>query len=207
MILLVAIIAGLMASLARAWYGGRCLSPPSLHFAWLVPVAFAPQWLAFYLPASRKLVPDELVAIVLVSSQALLLVFAYFNRDKPGFTALGLGVALNLMVITLNGGLMPISPETVTRLVPDAPPDVWQIGQRLGNSKDVILPVAVTRLSWLSDRFLLPTWLPYRVAFSLGDAFIAGGSFWLLWKSAGPVAHHGRTGEDRPTCLPSHQTL
>jgi hypothetical protein len=137
----------------------------------------------------------------------MLLTFALFNRDKPGFLALGLGVALNLAVITLNGGMMPISPETATRLVQDARPDLWEFGQRLGTSKDVVLPVASTRLWWLSDRLLLPTWLPFRVAFSLGDVFIAGGAFWLFWRSARPMHRCDGTGVDKTTCLPSHQIL
>jgi len=180
-ILLLAIAAGLLAGLARAWHGGCRLASPSLHLVWLVPVAFVPQWLAFYLPATRRLASDDLAAAILVSSQAFLLVFAWFNRHESGFWALGLGLALNLLVIALNGGLMPISPETLSRLVPDAPPGAWQIGRRLGGGKDVILPIAATRLWWLGDRFLPPRWFPYRVAFSLGDAFIAGGAFWFLW--------------------------
>jgi hypothetical protein len=180
-ILLLAVAVGLLAGLARAWYGGCRLASPSLHLVWLVPVAFVPQWLAFHLPATRKLVPDDTAAAILVSSQAFLLVFAWLNRHQPGFWALGLGLALNLLAIGLNGGLMPISPETLSRLVPDALPDAWQIGHRLGSGKDVVLPIAATRLWWLGDRFLLPRWLPYQVAFSLGDAFIAGGAFWFLW--------------------------
>jgi hypothetical protein len=179
-ILLLAVVAGLLAGQVRAWRGRRRLMPPSLRLVWLVLLAFSPQWFAFYLPATRRLIPDGLAAVALVSSQALLLVFAWFNRDRPGFWALGLGLALNLLVIALNGGLMPISPETVARLAPKALPEAWQVGSRLGISKDVILPVAATRLWWLSDRFLLPAWFPYRVAFSLGDVFIASGAFWLL---------------------------
>jgi hypothetical protein len=185
MILLLAVVAGLLAGLARAWYGGRHLSPLNLHLIWLVPLAFVPQWLAFFLPATRRLVPDDLAAAILVSSQALLLIFAWFNREQPGFWALGLGLACNLLVIMLNGGLMPINPDTVAQLAPNAPSGAWQVGNRLGDGKDIVLPVAATHLWWLSDRFLLPPWFPHRVAFSLGDVFIAGGAFWLLWALGG----------------------
>ena len=76
---------------------------------------------------------------------------------------------LNLFVILLNGGMMPISPETIQHLYPNASPGAWQIGQRLGVGKDIVLTISETRLWFLSDRFTLPDWIPYRVAFSLGD--------------------------------------
>jgi hypothetical protein len=184
-ILLLAVVAGLLAGLARAWIGGRQVTSPDLKWVWLVPVAFLPQWLAFYLPATRNLISDHVAAVALVGSQALLLVFAWPNRKQPGCWALGLGLALNLLVIALNGGLMPISPGTVVRLVPNVSPDAWQVGQRLGSGKDIILPIAATWLWWLGDCFLLPAWSPYQVAFSLGDMFIAGGAFWFLWALGG----------------------
>jgi hypothetical protein len=120
--------------------------------------------------------------VALIGSQLLLLLFAWYNRAQPGFFALALGVGLNLLVIALNGGLMPISPETLGDLMPIIPED-WHIGERLGTSKNILLPATATHLAWLSDRFLLPSWCPNRVAFSLGDVFIAGGAFWLLWAS------------------------
>ena len=181
MILLLAVVAGLLAGLARAWCGGRRWSSLSLRVIWLALLAFVPQWLAFYLPDTRYLIANGWTAIALISSQLLLLVFAWFNRRQPGFWMLGLGLTLNLLVIALNGGLMPISPETVARLSPHASPNSWQIGYRLGTGKDIVLTVETTRLWWLSDRFLLPDWFPYRVAFSVGDTFIAAGAFWLLW--------------------------
>jgi hypothetical protein len=184
MILLLAVVAGLLAGLGRSRYRGHRLRVPDLHLAWLVPVAFVPQWLAFYLPATRRLIADDLAAAALVGSQALLLIFAWFNRSQPGFWALGIGLLSNLVVISINGGLMPISPEMVVTQLPDAPPDAWQTGSRLG--WNVVLPTADTRLWWLSDRILLPAWFPRRKALSVGDVIIAIGAFWLLWSLGGP---------------------
>lgn len=181
MILLLAVLAGLIAGCARALIGRRSLNIPDLYLTWLVPIAFLPQLIAFQLPGSRKAIPDELAAIALVGSQLLLLAFAWLNRRQPGLWLLGLGLFLNLVVIALNGGLMPISPETVERLAPNAPADAWQIGKRLGTGKDIVLPVDQTRLWWLSDRFLLAGWSQYRVAYSIGDVFIALGAFRLLF--------------------------
>jgi hypothetical protein len=151
---------------------------------WLVPIAFLPQWLAFNLPVTRRLTTENAAIAALVSSQALLLVFAWYNRRQPGFWALGTGLALNLTVIALNGGLMPVSPEVVAELLPDAPTDAWQGGERVG--WNTVLPVADTRLWWLSDFLLLPAWFPFRKALSIGDILIAVGAFWYLWALGGP---------------------
>jgi len=186
LILLLAIIAGLLFATIRAWYGKRSFLIPDLRAVWLVITAFAPQWLAFYLPLTRRLVTKELAAGALTTSQLLLLFFVWFNRKQSGFWILGVGLILNLAVIGLNGGLMPITPETLGRMVPDRPIGSWLIGSRVGNAKDVVLPTQQTRLAWLSDRFLLPRWFPYQAAFSAGDVFIAIGAFWWLWESAAP---------------------
>ena len=183
MILLLAIVAGLGAGLVRAWCGGHRPHLPDLRLEWLVPIAFLPQLLAFHLPVTREFIGDHLAAVALVSSQALLLAFAWSNRKQPGFWALGIGLALNLTVIGFNGGLMPVSPETLTKIFPDRPPEVWQGGMRLG--WNVVLPVADMRLRWLSDYILLPAWFPIRKALSVGDVLIASGAFWFLWTLGG----------------------
>lgn len=160
--------------------GRRPYQLPDLRWAWLVLLAFIPQFFAFVLPATRASIPSSWIPVVLVGSQALLLIFSIVNIRQPGFWLLGLGLALNLLVTLLNGGMMPISPETIQHLYPDAPFGAWQVGQRLGVGKDIVLPAADTRLWLLSDHFSLPDWLSYKVAFSLGDVLISAGAFWLL---------------------------
>jgi hypothetical protein len=187
MILLVAVSLGLLAALARARTSGWRLRSPELRFPVLVMLAFAPQALAFYLPATREMLLAAQVPVFLVTSQFLLLLFAWINREQPGFRTLALGVGLNLLVITSNGGMMPISPETVQRIAPHASPDAWQVGERLGTSKDVVLPVATTRFWWLSDHFVLPIGPQRRVAFSVGDVFLAIGAFRFLLSLSGGI--------------------
>ena len=161
--------------------------PPKLRAIWLVLLGFLPQWIAFFLPATRTRLSDGWVSVALISSQVLLLIFVWLNRKSPGFWALGLGLVLNLLVIVANGGLMPLSPENATRLVPGTAPGEWVVGSRWGYSKDVVLPADQTWLPWLSDRFLFPGWIPYQVAFSAGDVLIAIGAFLLLWAAGARV--------------------
>lgn len=187
MILLSGVALGLVAGLIRARINGRQLRAPSLVAVWLAPVAFLPQWSAFFSKVDRLKLPDNWIPIGLMASLLLLLAFAWVNRGQPGFWVLGIGLALNLLVIALNGGWMPISPETLARMYPHRGEEAWIIGQRLGTSKDLIIATADTRLAWLSDRFTLPSWSPYQVAFSMGDIFIAAGAFWVLWSLGGPT--------------------
>lgn len=186
MILLVAVIAGLLSGLVRAQLGKRAYRPTPLRWTWLVLAAFAVQWVLFSFPITRVSLPDPAIRIAFVLSQIMLLAFAWANRKAKSFWLLGAGLLLNLAVISVNGGLMPITPETVQWLRPDAPAGSWQIGERLGYGKDIVLPQRETVLWFLSDRFRSFPIQAYRVAFSLGDVFIALGAFWLLWSMGEP---------------------
>jgi hypothetical protein len=186
MILAAAVALGLAAGLIRAWINKKSYRTVSLHFPGLVLIAFFLQWITFY--QSRigfGDIPDRWAAILLSGTQIVLLIFAWLNRRQPGFWLLIVGLLANLIVIMANGGLMPITPDMVERLYPEAPFGSWQIGERLGSGKDIVLSAKATRLWFLSDRFFLPAWPDVRVAFSLGDVLIAAGAFWLLWTSGG----------------------
>lgn len=185
MVLAFAVIAGLIVGLVRARIGKRSYRIVSIRWPGLVIFAFIPQLVYFYLARAGIRVSGEWAPVILISSQVLLLVFVWLNRKQPGFWLLGAGLLMNFLVIVLNGGLMPISPEAVRKIYPNVPESAWSVGRRLGNGKDIVLPVSATRLWFLSDRLVTPEWLHYPVAFSVGDVLVALGAFWLLWSLGG----------------------
>jgi hypothetical protein len=186
LILLAALAAGLLVGAVVARSQKRPWTLPQLRSLWLVVVAFLPQGLAFYLPATRAHIPDAIAAAGLLISQTLLLVFCWLNRKVSGIWLLALGTGLNLIVIAANGGFMPISPQTAARLISADELAELQIGSRFG-IKDILLVPGETHLAWLSDRFVSPGWLSRPVAFSLGDTGIAAGAFWLTAAQGKPL--------------------
>lgn len=185
MVILVAVIIGLTAGLVRAGIGKREYRAYELKASFLVILGFIPQLVCFYLPFTRSAISDRLASILFISSIIILFVFSLFNIRKISFWPIALGFMLNAVVILANGGWMPITPEAVVKLNPNASPGSWTVGERLGLGKDIVLAQADTRLWGLSDRFTLPHGIPYQVAFSPGDVLIAVGVIWLLWSLGG----------------------
>ena len=197
LILLVAVGLGMLGGWGRAWLQGRPFVMPPLVRTSLLVVAFIPQLLAFYLPATSQLMTDRVVALLLVSSQALLLLFGWANRTLRPVWLLLLGLGCNFLVIVSNGGLMPMSPATLAQLLPADRVAAYAIGERLGHTKDRLLPAAATNFALLADRMVLPSWTGLKVAYSLGDVLIAAGAFWLLWAAGG-----GTMTDDAPSQTP-----
>jgi hypothetical protein len=191
MILIAAVLIGLIAGLCRAWIGKRKYQVVDLNYPVLVLVAFIPQYFAFFAPKTRELISDRLVVILLVSSLIILMIFSILNIKKSAFWPIFLGFLLNFLVIVLNGGLMPISMETITKMTSgmDA---TWMIGQRFDYSKDIILSPEMTKLTFLSDRFTITGFLGLNFAFSFGDLLIAVGVIWLLWILGGKPKENNR---------------
>ncbi len=154
MILVIAVAIGLAAGFVWARLKGEPYQPIELKHLWLVLVAAFPQVLAFFLAATRERVPDQWIPALLISTQLILLVFVWANRKAPYIWLLGFGLLLNFVVISLNRGWMPISPETLESQNVSA--DYWEVGSRLGYTKDIVLEKETTTLWILSDILTLP---------------------------------------------------
>jgi len=105
----------------------------------------------------------------------LLVWIAWRNRHQPGMLVMGLGLLLNLIVVSSNGG-MPVMPVAAV-----AAGSHGQVNILVGDFVHV-LGLSTTRLPWLADALPLP-WAPVlRIVPSPGDlmlyvgvvAFIAG---------------------------------
>ncbi len=191
MILVPALLFGLLAG----WLKSRMDRSPwqfsEFQYPWLVAIFFIPQLLAFYLPVTRGQMPTALAAAYLVLSQTGLILFCLLNKHLPGMPVLAVGLLLNLLVISVNGGFMPLGLDTAAHLIPEPVLSNLKIGERFSlGSKDILLLPGDIIFPWLSDRFLSPTWLPYRFAFSLGDILIDVGAFLLLAFPANPAKFH-----------------
>lgn len=198
MILLVGVLLGLAAGLIRAWLVRQPYSLPDIQRMELALLAFVPQALTFFLPQTSGFVSQQWAAAILPLSLAILVVFVWFNRRLQGFWLLGLGLLLNMAVITANGGLMPITPETLTIVHGEQAQEL--IDSRAFGSKSIVLPAEETRLEWLADRFTVPERLPIQFAYSLGDVLLVVGAFWALWAGGVDRTHAvAPTLESQPT--------
>lgn len=182
MILLIAVLAGAICGIIRSKINKAPYQAVRIEHIWLVFAAYLPQFVAFYWPATRSSISDQLVAILFLTSQVLLIIFIWINRKVPGGWLMGAGLLLNFLVVALNGGMMPLLPENAQYLQPKDAPIALTLGKRVGISKDILLEKADTKLWFLGDVFRLPTWLNYPLAFSFGDILVSIGAFWLFWE-------------------------
>jgi len=178
MILIFAIVIGLVTGYLKAKLEGIPYRPDELRFLWLVLMAALPQFLIYSLPITRERISDQWIPFIIIGTQFMLLLFVWLNRKSPFFWLLGLGLLLNFTVISLNAGWMPISPDTLESQ--NVLTSQWEIGSRLGYSKDLVIAKESTNLWILSDILTLPKWIPYRVAFSVGDVLLALGVIGFL---------------------------
>lgn len=159
--------------------GGRLshLGKIRLRGAWLIPLALAIQLLIFPLGSREPMIRFGTEYLHLVS-YALLLGFVALNWREWGIVAMGVGMLLNLVTISANGGYMPTFLErlrTAGLTSAAAQLERCAASQETCTYANNVLTREGTPLWFLGDVFTVPAWVPLANVFSVGDLLLALG--------------------------------
>jgi hypothetical protein len=164
-VFLVAFLALAVASVPLL--GGQLgrLADVHIRHGWAVAAALGTQIMII------TVLPDAhpgALAVAHVASYLLAGYFLWVNRSIPGLVILGVGWAMNALVIAVNGGIMPAAKHLAGAGSRGAP-----VAGEFLNSQ----ALSAAKLAFLGDNFSLPRSWPLHNVFSLGDIFIAIGAF------------------------------
>lgn len=112
--------------------------------------------------------------VLFVISYLLLFLFVFANWRRLGILIIGVGLLLNFLAIAANGGLMPVTAETMREAGLAERIEGLEAGDPIPLTKDVLLDKESTRLWVLSDILMWDNPANIR-AFSIGDVIIFGG--------------------------------
>ncbi|MGD2058377.1 MAG: DUF5317 domain-containing protein [Anaerolineales bacterium] len=173
----------LIAILAALTQGGdlKNLARLRVERAWL-PLTMVILQFAFVLfPRAQDTSMQALRPWITLSSYGLLIAFLFANRSIHGMKIVLIGAALNLLVISANGGHMPVTREALEHSG-HLDKIILQAGREyVQGSKDVVLERQETHLLALSDVLKVPWGQELPVTFSPGDVFIMAGAAWLTF--------------------------
>jgi hypothetical protein len=154
----------------------RVRFPAQLRWSWLGVAALLAQiWVVYFVEAEGT--PGLARRVLLPLTFVLVLVFALRNWHLWGVRLMAVGFLLNLLAISSNGGLMPVSPEEAASAnLLDRIENV-QLGEPLPGSKGILVAPREARLWFFSDIIIFPPRGPVARVVSVGDLLILGGVF------------------------------
>jgi Family of unknown function (DUF5317) len=181
---------GLLAGLVT---GGSLRPFAAVRIGWpmilLLLVALAIKELGVFGPLARS----DLTPWLFLASNLALVLWAIWHRGQlRGVELVGLGIALNLVVVAANAGHMPVSPA----LAHQGPSELL----RYGVWGQYVLAGPGTRLNWLGDGIQLPAPIDraFPQAYSPGDLVSWAGLAAVLFLLTRP----GRSAEQRTITIP-----
>ena len=137
---------------------------------WLIILAFLVHLITILLVTDPSALAIKRAVLAITALMLLLGILP--NLKWWAFRVFAVGFILNTLVMTVNGGLMPVTPENHQRVL-KSEVQMPSLSQTPPNSKNVLLASADTKLSFLSDTIYLPVLKP-RV-YSIGDLFLVAG--------------------------------
>ena len=179
-------------------FGGRLHRLEALRPRWwgLVILGLAIQ----FIPLPEGVAGTDLAIRtgVLALSYTLLIAFGLLNVRMPGMFLVVIGLACNMAVIVVNGGM----PASAQALIDSGQEDVLAYLQEEGADKHHLL-TDEDQVTFLADVIAVPQ--PIGQAISVGDIFVYVGLVWLIvaamrgWTpSARPAGSRPRRGKHRP---------
>jgi len=190
MLLLWALFLGLLIGFSR--HGSLAnLAKLKLNGLWLILSALVIQLLIFPLGHAAPLVRVGTPYLHLLS-YIFLFIFIGLNWRYLGILIMGVGLALNLLVISINGGYMPASAPALRSAGREQVASVLEQGRHHGNT---VLMSPETKFNFLGDIFSVPAVVPFANAFSVGDILLSLGVMLFL-----AMEMHGK--EHRPRGKP-----
>lgn len=145
-----------------------------LRFGWVFPILLAVQIVVFSLQSKVEWIGASSNVIFLLVYVAGL-GFLWMNRDQVGFTTIFIGVLLNFLVMAVNGGRMPVSPEAATVIDP-----MYTEMLRSGLYGKHQLLTDSTLLGFLGDIIPLSNPYPRTQVISIGDVVMNIGMFFFI---------------------------
>lgn len=172
----------------------------NIAIAVLVVSILGLQWLAINELDPARSLQGVLRRVIFLSPALLVPVLVWRFPTLVGAWVIALGLLLNLIPMTLHGGLMPLAYEYV--LADDHPnkPTAEDIGRAMPGSKDIILWREDIHFPALTDRFQSATFGLRPAFFSIGDAValvgVVAAAFQIVLVNArAPLPGSTRAGE------------
>jgi hypothetical protein len=185
MILLLAMALSVVVALLR---GGSFvhLARVPFRYGWLAILTLFMQSIVIYFPEAKMGQMWSWKSLLMPVSYSIILLVSILNTRLPGIPLIILGLALNILVISVNGGFMPVTIEALQRAGLGHMALGIENGARVMASKDIILSREATRLWLLSDVLVLNSPFPLATVFSVGDVLLMLGFFVLLQRTMCP---------------------
>jgi hypothetical protein len=151
--------------------GGRLTALGEVQLRWwaLAVGGLLVQIVLFSAPVAA--IVGQAGALLYVGSTVLVLAVLVRNLDQPWLRVVALGAGLNLLVIAVNGGVMPVDPSAfVAAGLSSAPAGTFS------NTASI----SAAPLWFLGDVFATPAWVPFANVLSVGDLLIGvGAAGWI----------------------------
>lgn len=183
------VVVGILVGLLR---GGSLADVRADHVRakWAAVVALGVQFALFLWGLDSVLGPWT--AVVHVACLLLLAWCMVQNLRVPGLPLFFLGLSLQILVITANGGFIPVLPEAV---VIAAGEDLLQAFRSAGRIQKSFLATPDTPLWFLGD--VIPVPLVGKV-YNVGDFLLAIGAAWAIAAAMQPARRAASTSTPEP---------